>query len=744
VERPIRRGSRSHRLDPLPHAGTISVFLLIVVVVTGLYITLFFEYGYDASYDAVAGLEEHPIQRVFRALHRYSSAALVLTTVVHAWRILVSRRFSGRRRHWRWASGIAALVVVWLAGVTGYWLIWDIRAQALNEALIGLIGGTRWGAELAIALLDSEASGSTVLVALWFAHVILTAIIGWFLYRHVRRSQLSWMPPRHWMVLMTGALVLVSLALPAGMLDRADPGRLTASMPIDPFVLFLLPPLLSGGRWLAVAVAVAMGAGALFLPRLLDRRRNEVVVIDPEACTGCELCVVDCPYLALTMVDRTEPSKQEGQVAELDPAACVACGICVGSCAFGAIDLPGSPGSGDGTGTTGGNGDGPGDSAAGAAGEATGWRIDGLGAIDPGGRPVVIVCDRHLLGDGHQVLAAELDDPVVVPVRCAGMFNTQAVDELARAGAASVQLVGCAPADCRYGTGNLLASARLDGSRRPHVPRRWSGLVAEDWVASTELRSALRDPGRHPTADASQPPGGRETMVGAALLVLISMVAVGFATRAPFRTAEDRAAIRVVVDHEPGAELDTGSGPVAIAPGPVSLRITIDGSEVSDGILSSGDGRTVGLVDIDVPPGETEVEVVLAAGGDEAVLLDDLVDLSGGQRLVVDAGDVPLAPGASEGREVFNSRAAGCTVCHSVKPGDDGVGPSLAGLATRAGTRVEGLDGAGYIRQSILLPDQYVVDGYPAGQMLPIYMDDLSPEQIDALIAFLLTLEEGG
>ena len=91
---------------------------------------------------------------------------------------------------------------------------------------------------------------------------------------------------------------------------------------------------------------------------------------------------------------------------------------------------------------------------------------------------------------------------------------------------------------------------------------------------------------------------------------------------------------------------------------------------------------------------------------------------------------------------MFDSRAAACNVCHSVEPGDDDdVGPSLAGIATFGGDRVEGLNAEQYIRQSILLPDQYVVPGYPPGQMLPIYREQLSAEELDALIAYLLTLE---
>ena len=72
------------------------------------------------------------------------------------------------------------------------------------------------------------------------------------------------------------------------------------------------------------------------------------------------------------------------------------------------------------------------------------------------------------------------------------------------------------------------------------------------------------------------------------------------------------------------------------------------------------------------------------------------------------------------------------------------MGPSLYGVATRAATRIPGMAAEDYLRESILDPDAFVVDGFPAGQMLPIYEERLSTEEIDALVAFLMTLTEGG
>jgi ferredoxin/mono/diheme cytochrome c family protein len=502
------------------------------------------------------------------------------------------------------------------------------------------------------------------------------------------------------------------------MLEPADPERLPSGMPIDPFVLFLLPPLLSGYRWLALGSALVALGVVLVLPRLIQRVDPPVVEIDGEACTGCELCVADCPYLALTMapVAGTGAAEPERSVAVVDAAACVGCGICIGSCSFAAIELPGER---------------------------------SLDAVEPEGRTVVFACDRHLLHADPALLAGGGDggrDPLVVPVRCAGMFNTQAVGSLMDRGAAGVQLVGCPPEDCRYGTGNLLASQRLGGTRRPRVPRRWSGQVAEDWIAPTELRSALDVPGAHPSADSATVPGGREVLIGAGLLVGLSVLAVGLATRAPFRPPGGEAALRVLVDHEPGRRIEGQAGPSGAAGQPVAVEVRIDGEVVAAADLSSGaTGRVVGYLDAELAPGTTEIEVLLVEGDTITMLLDGPVDLAAGQRLLVEGRDTPAPPGVAEGRDVFTARSAGnCDVCHSIEPGDHGVGPSLAGVATVAAGRVEGLDGEGYLRQSILLPDHYVVEGYPVGQMLPIYRERLSEQELEALIAYLLTLTEDG
>jgi hypothetical protein len=69
------------------------------------------------------------------------------------------------------------------------------------------------------------------------------------------------------------------------------------------------------------------------------------------------------------------------------------------------------------------------------------------------------------------------------------------------------------------------------------------------------------------------------------------------------------------------------------------------------------------------------------------------------------------------------------------------VGPSLAGIATRAGTRIPGMDAEGYIRDSIVNPGAYTVEGFVEGMMPEAVFDSLTPEEFEAVVSYLLTLK---
>jgi len=105
------------------------------------------------------------------------------------------------------------------------------------------------------------------------------------------------------------------------------------------------------------------------------------------------------------------------------------------------------------------------------------------------------------------------------------------------------------------------------------------------------------------------------------------------------------------------------------------------------------------------------------------------------------------------GERLFRSVTPACNACHSVAPGVNMAGPSLAGIGERAEKTIgakdykgKAKDVQGYIRESIVQPSAHLVPGamYSANgvSFMPnTYGKSLTPEQIDQLAAYLVTLK---
>lgn len=83
-----------------------------------------------------------------------------------------------------------------------------------------------------------------------------------------------------------------------------------------------------------------------------------------------------------------------------------------------------------------------------------------------------------------------------------------------------------------------------------------------------------------------------------------------------------------------------------------------------------------------------------------------------------------------------------CIGCHAVAPGGAAkVGPNLMDVATMAATNPQGLTPETFLRESIVNPNAYILPGYMPYTMPMSYQQQLGPEQIEALVAYMLTLK---
>ena len=107
---------------------------------------------------------------------------------------------------------------------------------------------------------------------------------------------------------------------------------------------------------------------------------------------------------------------------------------------------------------------------------------------------------------------------------------------------------------------------------------------------------------------------------------------------------------------------------------------------------------------------------------------------------------------AAAGQALFEQQVtngnAGCVTCHSLEAGKVLVGPSLAGIASRAGSTVDGEDAQQYLHQSIVDPNAHLATGCNAADLIapctaglmPLdWAQKLSEQEINNLVAFLLT-----
>jgi mono/diheme cytochrome c family protein len=99
------------------------------------------------------------------------------------------------------------------------------------------------------------------------------------------------------------------------------------------------------------------------------------------------------------------------------------------------------------------------------------------------------------------------------------------------------------------------------------------------------------------------------------------------------------------------------------------------------------------------------------------------------------------------GRALFNEMKpeAGfaCATCHRVESEERLIGPGLLGVSAWAAANITGQTPVEYLHESIVNPNAHIVQGnppYPENLMPQIYGTLFTPEQINDLVAYLMTL----
>lgn len=434
--------------NPLYRSGALTVGLILFLILTGLYLLLFYRIGSPyASVERITG--QAWTGRWIRTAHRLAADAAVVTATVHALRMFAQRRSWGRRAM-PWITGVGLVALILVCGWSGYVMVWDGFGQLVavqGARIVDLL--PLFSEPLGRAFVGEQPIPGAFFFLNLFLHIALPIGMGIVLMLHVSRvARARLLPPARVRWWGAGLLVAVSVAWPVAMIPEASAFLVPASIPLDVFYGFWLPAAQAAP---APVVALAwLGALGLLaaVPRLTRppaEARPTPSVVNERLCTGCEQCALDCPWEAIAMVPRDDG--RATLVARVDPDRCVSCGICAGSCAPMGV--------------------GP----AGRTGRDQLADVRRFVAAHPprGDDVVVIACAR---GAGGLAARGAVDGAPVMAVDCAGTLHTSVVEFLVRGGAGGVMVMACPADDCWNREGAAWLEARLFHGREAELQER--------------------------------------------------------------------------------------------------------------------------------------------------------------------------------------------------------------------------------------------------------------------------------
>ena len=443
--------------NPLYHLGTLAFFFFWVVLVSGLYLFIFFDTSIAGAYASVEYMthEQWYAGGVMRSLHRYASDAAVVTILLHMLREFGLGRFHGFR-WWPWVTGVPTLWFVITVGITGYWLVWDelgLYVASLSSQLMDalpVMTGSMARDFLAGRLTDR------LFTLMGFLHLLGQPILLIFaLWIHVKRlSHVEITAPRGLAVGSLLALLVLSLLAPATSHAPADLSRVPAALRLDWFYLNVYPLL---DKWPADRVWLLTTGVTLLLmllPWLPPRKTGPAAEVHLDQCNGCGQCAEDCPFDAISVQARTDSARWQNEVA-VNPDQCAACGICVGSCHSSnpfrrlarletGIDMPQFP-----------------------IDEIRTRVKDALAALRGDTRIMVFGCDN-----AFDINELQDDNVAALSLFCTGMLPPTLVEYAQRQGADGVLITGCRNGDCYFRLGNTWLDQRFEGRRKPVLRQR--------------------------------------------------------------------------------------------------------------------------------------------------------------------------------------------------------------------------------------------------------------------------------
>ncbi len=480
LRRSLARGFSSQD-NPLGHLGALTIFFCWIVLISGIWLLIFFRTSVSGAFESVEYLtrEQWYLGGIMRSLHRYASDAAIVTIVLH-----ITKEFcSDTYRLKRWFSWVTGMPLIWMMfplGITGYWLVWDELAQYVAITSAELLDRLPIFTDSMAANFLSDLSLSDRFFTLMaFLHLIgLPLFLVFGIWLHVfRLSKPNINPPRSLMAGTLACMLVLSLVFPAESQGKADLAMVPRTIELDWFYLHVYPLVQMWSPGWVWVLLLGLSTLVVVAPWLPPGKTMPAAKVDLDNCNGCRRCADDCPFGAIQMGPRSDEQSYELE-AVVDSDLCVSCGLCVGACPTSTpfrarselvpgIDLP--------------------DWSAAMLRESI---RENAAKLSGDNRVMAFACRGSTA-----LLQLSRAGKAVVEVRCMGQLPPSFLDfVLSRDYADGVLLTGCSGGDCKYRYGMQWTEQRTFRQRDPRLRKRVNNQrIACGWRQPWSLHgSALK------------------------------------------------------------------------------------------------------------------------------------------------------------------------------------------------------------------------------------------------------------
>ncbi len=271
-------------LNPFYQLGAIAYLMFWIIVVSGFYIYAFYDTGVEEAYNSVERLTNNQwyLGGIMRSLHRYASDGMLLVGVLHMLRSFVFDRFRDFR-WFSWFTGVTLLWLIYIAGINGYWLVWDRLAQFLAVASAEWLDYLPiFSAPLARNFLELGSVNDRFFSLLSLIHIGVPLGVFGLIWIHTQRvPQAKTSTPKPLTIGLILSMIALSLIHPALSQGHGDLNSVPFVLNLDWFYLWAFPLLYSWGAAKVWALSGGFTVLILLLPFLgrSKRGRGEYEII---------------------------------------------------------------------------------------------------------------------------------------------------------------------------------------------------------------------------------------------------------------------------------------------------------------------------------------------------------------------------------------------------------------------------------------------------------------------------------